>query len=111
MSEFVKNLQTVFELFGAIHAKRMFGGYGVYHDDLMFGLVADDVLYLKVDQQSEPDFIELNLSPFIYNKNGKPVEMSYYTAPEEIYDDMELARIWAHKAYDAALRNRKPKKR
>jgi len=89
----------------------MFGGYGIYHNDLMFGLVADDVLYLKVDQQSEPEFIELNLSPFMYNKNGKSVQMSYYLAPEEIYNDVELANIWATKAYDAALRNRKPKKK
>lgn len=47
MSEFVDNLDEVFALFGAVRAKRMFGGYGLYHDNLVFGLVADEVLYLK----------------------------------------------------------------
>lgn len=42
MSEFVDNLNDVFGQFGSIAVRRMFGGYGVYHDGLMFGLVAHD---------------------------------------------------------------------
>ena len=44
MSEFVHNLSDVFKWFGPIVTKRMFGGHGVYHDGLMFGLVVNDVL-------------------------------------------------------------------
>jgi DNA transformation protein and related proteins len=50
MSEFVDSLDEVVAQFGAISAKHMFGGYGIYHDSVMFGLVADDVLYLKADE-------------------------------------------------------------
>ena len=107
MSEFVENLAEVFVSFGPIRSKRMFGGYGIYHDDLMFGLVADDVLYLKADSQSENIFSDLNLPPFQYTKNGKTMKMSYYLAPEEIYDDPEIAKEWAVKAFEAALRSRK----
>ncbi len=64
MSEFVDNLQSVFELFGPIAAKRMFGGFGIYHDGLMFALVADDELYLKADKQSIPEFETKGLGPF-----------------------------------------------
>ena len=109
MSEFVENLQDVFTRFGPIRAKRMFGGYGVYHDDLMFGLVADDVLYLKADTQSAPEFIAQGLPAFEYAKKGKTYTMSYYLAPEEIYDDPEVAREWADRAFAAALRARKQK--
>ncbi len=45
-NEFVEHLNEVFRLFGAIHSKQMFGGYGIYHQGLMFGLVANDTLYL-----------------------------------------------------------------
>ncbi len=107
MSEFVGNLKEVFTLFGPINAKRMFGGYGIYHDGLMFALVADDVLYLKADKQSADIFIKQGLRPFEYDKKGKTVTMSYYTAPEEIFDDPEEAKVWAVRAYEAALRGRK----
>jgi len=49
MSEFVEYLNEVFADFGVIRYRKMFGGYGIYHNDLMFGLVADDQLYLKTD--------------------------------------------------------------
>ncbi|KHF24648.1 TfoX/Sxy family protein [Solemya velum gill symbiont] len=108
MSDFVDNLNEVFALFGPIQTRRMFGGYGVYHDSLMFGLVADDVLYLKADDKSSDAFSQLGLSQFEYEKGSKKVKMSYYMAPEEIFDDPNEAREWATRAFDAALRARKP---
>ena len=108
MSEFVDYLTEVFEQFGTIRARRMFGGHGVYHNELMFGLIADDVLYLKADDQSAKLFTDRGLSQFEYVKNGKPMKISYYTAPEEIFDDPEVAKVWALHAYEAAMRSRKP---
>ena len=108
MSEFVDSLEEVFASFGSIRARKMFGGYGIYHGDLMFGLVADDVLYLKADERSVEVFSKQGLTPFVYEKSGKIVKMSYYTAPEEIFDDPEQAKVWAVRAFEAALRGRKP---
>ena len=110
MSEFTDNLQEVFVLFGAVQARRMFGGYGIFHDGLMFGLVADEVLYLKADGKSSSEFEKRGLGQFGYEKNSKIINMSYYLAPEEIFDDPEEAKIWANRAFDAALRSRKPVK-
>lgn len=107
MSEFVDNLEAVFAAFGPIRTRRMFGGYGVYHEDLMFGLVADDVLYLKADGQSAEMFRNRGLAQFEYQAKGRLSRMSYYTAPEEIFDDPEAARQWAVRAFEAALRSRK----
>lgn len=104
MSEFVDYLHEVFVDFGPITSRKMFGGHGIYHQGLMFGLVADDELYLKVDQQSMSHFQASGSTPFEYIKNGKPLRMSYYLAPENIYDDPKQARYWADLAFDAALR-------
>lgn len=109
-SEFVEQLAEIFAAFGSIQAKPMFGGHGIYHDDLMFALVADDVLYLKADRHSEPVFSALGLPRFEYQTSGKIMKMSYFAAPEEIFDDPEQAKIWAERSFDAALRARKPKK-
>ncbi|WAM56497.1 TfoX/Sxy family protein [Vreelandella venusta] len=105
-SEFIANLSDVFVLFGDIQTKRMFGGYGVYRDGLMFALVADDVLYFKVDEHSVGSFIELGMEQFEYEKSGKRVKMTYYAAPEEIFEDPEHAEEWADRAYKAALRQK-----
>ena len=87
----------------------MFGGHGVFHEGLMFALVADDVLYLKADDVSAPAFQRLGLGPFVYDKAGTKMAMSYYLAPESILDDPDEARAWAALAFEAALRAKRPK--
>ncbi len=111
MSEFVEYLKEVLGVIGPIRSRRMFGGHGVFHNDLMIGLVADDVLYLKGDEKSAEFFTAKGLGQFEYVKNEKTMKMSYYMAPEEIYDDPDEAERWATRAYDAAVRSKKPKKK
>jgi DNA transformation protein and related proteins len=105
MNEYIEFLREVFEQFGPITARKMFGGYGVYHQGLMFALVADETLYLKADAENVATFEQAGLEPFAYNKQGKIMKMSYYLAPEEILDDPEEAAIWARRSYEAALRS------
>jgi DNA transformation protein len=107
VSEFTDYLHEVFEPFGPIHCRRMFGGVGVYHEGLMFGLVADEVLYLKADADSRAAFAAEGLEPFRYVSGGKDVTMSYFRAPESVFEDPEQARDWARRAFAAALRGRK----
>ena len=111
MSEFIRYLQEVFELFGPISARRMFGGYDIYHQGLMFGLVADDTLYLKADAENVGYFHELEQAPVEYHKQGKVMKMSYYLAPDEIMDDREQAALWAQRSFAAAVRGKKPVKK
>jgi DNA transformation protein len=111
MSEFVEYLHEVFERFGPIRIRKMFGGYGVYHGGLMFGLVADDTLYLKADAGNAGFFEKERLEQFEYNKGGRTIRMSYYQAPDGIMDDREQAAIWARRSLDAALRSRAPKRK
>jgi len=111
MSEYVEYLKEVFSEFGSVEPRRMFGGYGVFHKGLMFALVADDVLYLKADESISRHFTERGLEQFSYEKQGKSFKMSYYMAPEEIFDDPEEAKIWADRSYAAAVRSKKPKKK
>ena len=106
--EFVMYLSEVFRSFGSISSRRMFGGYGIYHQGLMFGLVADDELYLKADSISAPDFSKAGSLQFEYVKNGVPMKMSYFSAPEEIFENQEIASVWANRAFEAALRAKRP---
>lgn len=107
MNDFADYLGELFQDFGPINVRRMFGGQGVFHDGLMIGLVADEVLYLKADAQSRQRFQEKGLDAFTYDKGGKPISMSYFQAPDEALDDPSEMQPWAVLAYEAALRSRK----
>lgn len=111
VNAFVENLKEVLSPFGKVEASAMFGGHGLYHDGLMFALVADEVLYLKADEQSAKRFADLGLAQFEYVKAGKRMRMTYWEAPEAIFDDPQQAREWASLAYDAALRASRAKKK
>ena len=108
-NEFVDYLLELLEPFGQVTARAMFGGYGIYFNQLMFGLVADDMLYLKVDEKNLYAFEERKLQPFVYIKQGKEMKMSYYQVPEEALDNSDEMCRWAELAYSAALRGQSNK--
>ncbi len=104
-ASFIDYLHELLAGLGAIQAKRMFGGHGIYHDAVMIGLVADDRLYLKVDAQTAPRFAAAGCTPFVYSGGGRSVQMSYWSAPEDALEAPAQMLPWARLAYAAALRN------
>jgi DNA transformation protein len=88
-----------------LRTKRMFGGVGIYAGELFFALVADDVLYLKVDDGNRPDFEQLGIVPFTYTrKDGRSASMAYYPPPPDALEDIEQLRPWIDGALAAARR-------
>jgi len=110
MSEFVESLHEVFERLGRIRTRRMFGGHGIWHEDRMIALVANDTLYLKADAESAPHFDALDLPPFTYERQGQSMPMSYRLAPADLFEDRHEAALWGRRAYEAALRSGQPPK-
>ena len=102
--EFTSYVVELMQSIGPVSSRAMFGGYGIFLEGLMFGLVAESVLYLKADKESENEFKVKGLEQFTYNKKGKEFKMSYYQAPDEALEDGEEMKSWAAKAYGAALR-------
>ena len=103
-------LRDLFSSFGPIGIRRMFGGQGLYADDLMFGLVADGEIYLRADSLSEAAFAEEGSRPFTYPMRDRLAVLPYWRLPETALDDPDAVAIWARLAREAALRNRRPKK-
>jgi DNA transformation protein len=105
-SQTVQYLLELMRPLGDVKARRMFGGYGIYMGDLMFGLVADDVLYLKTDANNRKLFDAAAMPPFVYQAKGKPMAMNYSRCPDEALESVSEMRVWAEIAISAALRAR-----
>lgn len=89
---------------GTIRIKRMFGGAGLFCDNLMFGLEADGGIFFKADDVNRPDFEAVGSQPFSYLSKARRVSLSYWRIPEMLVDDEEEMRIWALRAFEAAKR-------
>lgn len=101
----IDQLADLFEPVGLVSFKRMFGGYGVHRDGLMFGLFTGEALYLKVDEFNRGDFEREGSEPFRYSrKDGREISVSYWSLPERLWDDPDELRLWSLGALDAARR-------
>lgn len=108
---FIDALLEQLEAVGPVRARAMFGGYGIYLEEFMFGLVADDVLYLKVDDENRQQFENADLPPFVFVKDGRPVSMSYYQSPDTLFVDAETLEAWTGPSIAAARRAKQKARR
>jgi DNA transformation protein len=108
--ELVAHCLELFSPLGHARARRMFGGHGFYIDDLFIALIAFGRLYLKADMQTRTRFEAAGCQPFVYEGQGKPVTMGYFSAPEDAMESPASMQPWARLALEAALRARAAKK-
>ena len=106
--EFIREL---FAPFGPVIVKRMFGGAGIWSEGLMFALVFDGAIFLKVDETSIPDFEREGSKPFVYTRaksKGRVgrASLSYWRLPERLYDDPDELAVWAGRALAVAERKK-----
>ena len=86
-----------------VHTRSMFGGVGIWTGDLFFALIADDVLYLKVDDETREAYEERGLSCF-RPRGPDGVEMSYRQIPGDLLEDADALRPWVEDAVEVATR-------
>ena len=100
------DIVEMFAAFGPVVPRSMFSGFGIFADGTMLGLVVRGVLYLKADQQSVAAFEAEGLEPFSYMAKGRRrAVMSYWRAPDRLYDDPDELAVWARDALAAAHRS------
>ncbi|RZS54879.1 TfoX/Sxy family protein [Sphaerotilus mobilis] len=105
--DFVNHCLELLAPLGAVRARRMFGGHGLYVDELFIAIVASERLFLKVDEVSRSAFEAAGCGPFTYaTKQGETGVMSYFNAPDEAIESPMLMQPWARLALAAALRAR-----
>ena len=90
---------------GRITMRRMFGKTGVFCDGFMLGMVRDNTLYFRVDDDNRAAFKEAkSFPPLDYQKKGGTIDLSFWRAPERLFDEPDELVIWARAALAAARR-------
>jgi DNA transformation protein and related proteins len=90
---------------GRITMRRMFGKTGVFCDGFMLGMVRDNTLYLRADDDNRAALKEAeSFPPLNYEKKGGTIDLSFWRAPERLFDEPEELVAWARAALAAARR-------
>ena len=98
-------IDEMFLSLGPVTVRRMFGGMGIYHRGLIVAVVSEGEVLLKADAASAPDFAAAGARRWTYEgRSGRPVEMPYWTVPDDAFDDLDEMARWVRLAWDAAMR-------
>ncbi|HSW08205.1 TfoX/Sxy family protein [Aquabacterium sp.] len=104
-AEFVTHCLELLSPLGHARARRMFGGHGLYVDDLFLALIISDTLYLKTDDSTRSQFQAAGCQPFDYaTRDGQRIVMAYWTAPQDAMESPALMLPWGRLAMASALR-------
>lgn len=102
--EYRTYLADLFSCIGPIRIRRAFGLDGLVADEVMFGLVVDERIYLRTDENSRRAYEREGGRPFTFRKHtGERIVTSYVAIPERLYDEPDELKIWARRALAAAL--------
>ncbi len=103
-SDYVAYVLEQLESVTPCRSRKMFGGAGIYQDDIMFGLISsDNQLYFRVDDNNRPDFEAAGMPQFM--------SMPYFQLSEELLEDEAAVRPWVEKALAAAIAGKKKKRK
>jgi len=90
---------------GRVTMRRMFGKTGVFCDGFMLGMVTDNTLYFRVIDDNRAAFKEAaSFPPLNYRKQGGTIDLSFWRAPERLFDEPDEFVTWARSALAAARR-------
>src|SRR5919197_4884612 len=108
LSSFAQHAVDLLSGVGPVQVRSMFGGYGVSLNGISIGLIAQDRLYLRVDEETRAAFEAAGSAPFVYpSRNGPMTMKNYWALPEEAVDDPDRAERWGRLAVAAAERSKK----
>lgn len=75
--------------------KKMFGGYGLFHNSKMFGIInSKGDSYFKINEQTKPLYLKAN--------SKQHSKMPYFTIPSEVLNDPVLLNKWATESIEVS---------
>ena len=96
--EFVAYVIDQLGRWGEVQVRKMFGGAGLYCDGVMFGLIADDVAYLKVNDSNREEYVQAGSCPFQPFPDKQMVMTSYYEIPPGVLENPDELARWEERS-------------
>jgi DNA transformation protein len=97
---------------GPIEDGRFFGGCRLKSAGVQFAMIIQGTLYFRVDETLAADLKLRGSSPFEYDRRDRHVVINtYYSVPEDGFDDADLLVDWARRSIAAAAKSRRPVKK
>ena len=92
------------EELGDVTPRAMFGGVGLYHRSVFFGIMARDTLYLKVGESNRAEYVHAGMKPFKPYSGRQTGSMHYFSVPLGVLESAPELAAWARKAIAVARR-------
>jgi DNA transformation protein and related proteins len=103
MSDFHAFVEELFAGMGPVRFKRMFGVVGLFADDVIFGLIDEDTIYLKAGEGLRADLEAEGSVSWVYRFQAEPKAIgAYWRLPEAALDNPDEATAWARRALAVA---------
>jgi DNA transformation protein len=100
--EYLEYVLEQLSALGGLVPRRMFGGAGIYQDELFFGLIFKDTLYFKVNDDNRASYEARGMARFRPYENRPQVSLTYYEVPVDVLENREELALWARQAVEAA---------
>ncbi|WP_375750289.1 TfoX/Sxy family DNA transformation protein [Vibrio sp. HN007] len=98
----LKDSLKLFEQFGQVKSRSMFGGFGIFVDEAMFALVVNDSLHIRSSDSTIEEFKSSGYEPYVYKKRGFPVVTKYFALPDNIWENTDDILTLAKHALELA---------
>lgn len=92
-----RDIDETFSSLGPVTVKRMSGGRGIYHRDLILALEAGGELLPEADAAVHPAFAAAGARRWAYEGRD-------WSVPDAAYDDPDEMARWVRLAWEAAVR-------
>lgn len=97
-NDFLEYVLDQLSFWDGVYTKKMFGGVGLYFDGLMFGLVYNDMISLKVDTTNKEKYIQEGMEPIKVFKTETPIP-SFYIVPIDVFENKDVFTLWAKESF------------
>jgi DNA transformation protein and related proteins len=94
-----------------VRARAMFGGHGLYQEEFFFGILMQQRLYFRTDEQSRVAYIKQGMQPFVYEKARQTTTMNYYEVPADVIENRDELVAWANVSIEISRRAKLPRRR
>lgn len=79
--------------------RRLFGGYGIYHEHVQFALIVHDRLYFRADEESRSLYIAKHMTAFLPQA---ALDSNFFQVPEDVLNTPAELHYWMRIAVEAA---------